>query len=116
MMSRLQVERNDYIWIFQSRQNLILAQNFANDAVKAGEDLVDQIPKQGQKLGEQAFEMGKDKGNIHISLFFLIHLENNLIGVFLLLQQTKHSKLLNKPVSPLLFFESSKIRLFSGRC
>jgi hypothetical protein len=45
---------------------LILAQNFANDAVKAGGEYAQEGLEQGQKLGEKAFELGKDKGKIYI--------------------------------------------------
>lgn len=86
MMSKHQVERNHFVKFVNVEWNLILAQNFANDAVKAGEDLAEQIPKQGQKLGEQAFELGKEKGKTH-----LIHLENNLIVLFFSLSFSKRS-------------------------
>ncbi len=47
---------------------ICIAQNFANDASKASEKYAQEGLKQGQKLGEQAYEVGKDKGNIYLLL------------------------------------------------
>jgi hypothetical protein len=47
---------------------ICIAQNFANDATKASEKYAQEGLKQGQKLGEQAYEVGKDKGNIYLLL------------------------------------------------
>lgn len=38
------------------------AQNFANDAIKAGQEYTKEGVKQTEQLTEQAFELGKDKG------------------------------------------------------
>lgn len=43
------------------------ASNFAKDASKASQEYADEGLKQGQKLGEKAFEVGKDKGNLRLS-------------------------------------------------
>lgn len=87
------------------REIWILAQNFANDAVKAGENLAEEIPRQGQKLGEQAFELGKEKG-------IYLHSPAKDSYHHLFFQRMKHSKLLNKPVSTFILFSiDSKIIL-----
>ena len=68
-MSKLQVGK---IFRFNHNANFCLAQNFANDASKTGEEYAKEGLKQGQKLGEQAFEVGKDKGNIYDFLNVMI--------------------------------------------
>lgn len=88
---------------------MILAQNFASDTVKAGENLAEQIPKQGQKLGEEAFELGKDKG-----IFLSSPIEYSYHLFFF--QQTKHSKQLNKPVSTFIFLPFTENDFLSPRC
>lgn len=50
--------------IIGSFGNVFSAKNFANDASKTGQEYADEGLKQGQKLGEQAYEFSKDKGNI----------------------------------------------------
>jgi len=44
----------------------VLASSFVNDANKAAQEYAQEGLKQGQKLGEQAFEIGKDKGSTMI--------------------------------------------------
>ena len=108
MMSKLPVRRKRW-YRCDGKENLILAQNFAKDAVKAGENLAEEIPKQGQKLGEQAFELGKDKG------IFLYSPTQYSYHLFLF-QQTKHSKQLNKPVSTFIVLQFTQNDFFSPRC
>jgi hypothetical protein len=43
-----------------------LAQHFADDAMKAGEQYAKDGLKQSEKLRDQAIEVGKDKGYIFI--------------------------------------------------
>ena len=41
----------------------LLAQHFADEALKTGQEYAQEGVKQGRKLSEKAFEVGKDKGN-----------------------------------------------------
>ena len=70
MMSKPRVRNR---WFFSTARwwccKCFLAKNFAKDASKAGQEYADEGLKQGQKLGEDAFEFGKDKGNIHFFLW-----------------------------------------------
>ncbi len=68
-MWKLPVKTNWHLSHVLFKSILILAQDFGNDAVKAGGDYAQEGIKQGQKLGEKAFEVGKDKGEIFIYFY-----------------------------------------------
>ena len=63
-MSKLQVkkqtERN--FFSFLQKTSIVLAQNFADDAVKAAEQYAKDGAKRGEKLRDDAIELGKEKG------------------------------------------------------
>ena len=69
----------------------MLASSFVNDANKAAQEYAQESLKQGQKLGEQAFEIGKDKGS---TMIVSIRRINFLFFYFQLMKHLKlHSKL-----------------------
>ncbi len=51
------------LFLIRYFSNREITQNFAKDASKADEKYAQEGFKQGQKLGEQAYEVGKDKDN-----------------------------------------------------
>lgn len=53
------------VFLFSLNKIFFLAQHFVDDAIKATEDYTMEGVKQGQKLTEQAFELGKDKGYLY---------------------------------------------------
>ncbi len=80
MMSKLQVKENFNCFVCDLNEIFFLAQNFANDAVKATQEYAQDGVKQGEQLAEKAFELGKDKGEAYI--YFLVN-DHNLLFVFI---------------------------------
>jgi hypothetical protein len=73
-------KRKFKLFQFWFEWNIFLAQNFANDAVKATQEYAQEGVKQGEQLAEKAFELGKDKGEAYI--YFLVN-DHNLLFVFI---------------------------------
>jgi hypothetical protein len=65
-MSKLQVRRRNFKLSSFNGNKYFLAQNFADDTIKASQQYAKDGVKQGEKLRDQAIELGKDKGYIYI--------------------------------------------------
>ena len=52
----------EFLFITMKKWSIILAQNFADDAIKAAEQYAKDGAKRGEKLRDDAIELGKEKG------------------------------------------------------